>query len=109
MGCNTVVFLLNDLMGSLEKSPKTVLFALTHPPNGDARGWREQVNLAADMAGEPRLHPQALEVLPTFHADYTQFLAAGGNCIVPLAPLRYGKTRDGKRTVTLQLPDWWQR
>ncbi len=109
MGYNTVAFLLNDLMGSLEHSPKAVLFALTHPPMGSdklsAESWRKQVDAVAVEAGEPRLHSQALEVLPTFHADWTQYLKVGGNCVQPMTEIvRYGKTKDGRRTITLVLP-----
>ena len=109
MGYNTVAFLLNDLMHELERSPKAALFALTHPPYGDGKGWREQVDLVAAEAGEPRLHSQALEILPTFHADWTQFLVAGGNCIERLNLVDFGETADGKKTVTLELPKRWRR
>lgn len=57
--------------------------------------------------GEPRVHDQALEVLPTFHADQHKIFMAGGNCIVELQALRYGKTKEGKRTITLELPEWF--
>ena len=113
MGYNTVAFLLNDLMHETARSPKALTWALTHPPNGpstlERNSWRQQVSLVADEAGEPRLHPQALEVLPTFHADWTQFFVAGGNLIEALETVRYGKTKDGRPTVTLVLPKWWRK
>lgn len=114
MGYNTVVFLLNDFMHELEKSPKAVTYGLCHPPHeaGEAkeegqRRWRDVVRSVAVKNGEPVPHSQALEVLPTFHADFTQWLAAGGNCLTPLTFMRYGTTKDGKLTVTLELPEHW--
>lgn len=58
--------------------------------------------------GEPALPPAALQVLPTFHADFKKFFFAGGNTIQDLKPLKYGKTKDGKKTITLELPSWWR-
>lgn len=111
MGYNTVAFLLNDLMHELQHSPNTVAHALACPPHSvsDVPRWKDMVREFADDFKEPRLHPQALEVLPTCHADIVQFIAAGGNCIEVLEALRYGKTKDGRATVTLILPKWWTR
>lgn len=111
MGYNTVAFVLNDLMHELQRSPKTVAHALSCPPHSaaDVPRWKDMVRGFADDFNEPRLHPQALEVLPTFHADWMQFIVAGGNCIETLEVLRYGKAKDGAPTVTLKLPNWWRR
>jgi len=111
MGFNTVAFLLNDFMHYIEESPKTVAWLLAHPPmNG---GERERIHALllslADEFNEPVLHFQALQVLPTWHADGFKFLVAGRNTIAELKWIREGKTKDGKRTVTLELPDWWRR
>ncbi len=111
MGYNTVAFLLNDNMHRLQDSPRTVTWALTHPPLSnqefDQKRWREQVSAVADDYKEPRLHTQALEVLGTFHADFHQWIFAGGNYITTLRFVGYGKTKDGKLTVTLEVPADW--
>lgn len=111
MGFNTVAFLLNDFMHCIEKSPLTVSWALSHPPYSkqSINSWRDQVDRYADECGEPSLHSQALEVLPTFHADGHKWLFAGGNTIAELKFVRFGKDKDGGRTVTLKLPDWWRQ
>lgn len=119
MGWNTVAFVLNDQCHLLEKSPKTVAWMLAHPPStsdvepdGDPRKdgkgiWWKQVDSVADHAGEPRVNPQTFRLLPTFHADFYQWLAAGWNGIAPLKFVRFGSTKDGKITVTLELPEWF--
>ena len=113
MGYNTIAFLLNDMMHELEKSPHAVTFALTHPPMSDhereIHAWRYTVDLVAKDNNEPYIHTQALNVLATFHASETTYLRAGGNCIERLNVVRYGKTKNGKNTITLELPDWWDR
>lgn len=103
--------MLNDLSHELEKSPKAATFMLTHPPmsEDDKKHIRPQVDHVADKNGEPRIHSQALEIVPTFHADFGKFLYAGGNCIAELKFMRFGKTKDGTKTVTLELPSWWRR
>lgn len=110
MGFNTVAFLLNDYMYYLKESPKTVAWMLAHPPLGKRElqdgSWREMVRSVAKENSETAPHDQVLEILPTFHADHTTFLRAGGNCISELKVLKYSKTKDGKATVTLELPDW---
>lgn len=115
MGFNTVAFLLNDYMQMLEKAPKTATYLITHPPMGDheserERAWSRSMKMSQlrDNA-EPHFPDQALEVLSTFHADDVHYFRAGGNCMVPLKFLRFGTTKDGKRTVTLELPDWAYR
>lgn len=110
MGFNTVAFLLNDFMHYIKDSPKTVAWMLAHPPTSKrdtADGyWWQQVRSVAEDSGEPVPHEQMLEIMPTFHADHTAFIRAGGNCITELQIVRYGKTKEGKRTVTLELPAW---
>lgn len=112
MGFNTVAFLLNDLMHELEKSPKTVAWALSHPPMGDSeeaqRHWRRDNDSVSEEHGEPRLHPQALEVLGTFHADHTSFVRAGQNRVDKLKIVRY-QTWKTKKCVLLELPEWAQK
>ncbi len=111
MGFNTIAFLLNDMMGYLEKSPKTVVYALTHPKmslDDERQFWRRSVDSYAESVGEEPLHHQALEILPTWHADGHKWFFAGGNMIQEMKFLRYGSTKDGKLTVTLELtPDWF--
>ena len=114
MGYNTVAFLLNDRMHELDKSPHATTYGLTHPPHSDSERdielWRWGVDRTADQHKEPRIPWQALEVLRTFHADETQYLRAGGNCIAKLEVVRYSKDRkSGKNTVTLELPGWWDK
>lgn len=110
MGFNTVAFLLNDFMHTLKDSPKSVLFKLAHPPmsEDDKGSLNKQVDSVARESGERPPHSQALEVLPTFHADEQRFFVAGGNCIKELKCVRLGTTKDGKKTVTLELPDWFE-
>lgn len=114
MGYNTVAFLLNDLMHTLEKSPKTVAWAISHPPHSEREltegHWRKQVDSVSRDAGEPLLHHQALELLPTFHADWKKFLFAGRNCIHELKFIKFSKDRKtGKKTIVLEMPDWMDR
>jgi hypothetical protein len=112
MGYNTVAFLLNDFMHELSKSPKSATFLLTHPPMSEDDKRRMQqtyYHRIPEENGEPSVHTQALEILPTFHADEQKFFLAGGNCIVDLKqPVKFGMTKDGKKTVTLELPDWFE-
>ena len=109
MGFNTVAFLLNDHMRSIEESPQTVSYLLSHPQIWENKQYLniEKRNCARDF-DEPTLHSQALEVLPTFHANYTYWYQAGGNCI---DSLKFVKriTIKGKRCVVLELPEWEQR
>ena len=108
MGYNTVAFLLNDFMHHLAKSPHTLAFALTHPPHdNDLESWRRQLMYVARDHNEPMLDRQALEVLPTFHADEKRWLLAGGNLLTQLKFLRFSRTKYGKKTVTLELPYWF--
>jgi hypothetical protein len=111
VGYNTVAFFLNDFMHELVESPKALAFGICHPPSSDRdddqRRWRDMVASVARENDEPVPHPQAVELLGTFHADFTQWLAAGGNCITTLKFMRYGTTKDGKLTVTLELPEGW--
>lgn len=117
MGYNTIAFLLNDMFHVAEKSPKTLLFALLHPPmsRGSEKDvyhdsdWRKSIDHYADSVGERRLHSQILEAY-TFHADSTQYVRAGQNGLDYMKVLKYGKDRKtGKHTVTLEMPEWYQR
>ena len=120
MGYNTVAFVLNDASHELKKSPNTVAWMLAHPPSrsdvepdGDPPKdgkdfWWRQVNSVADQHGEPRVNPQTFRILPTFHADHYQWLAAGWNGIAPLTFIKFGTADSGKKlTVTLELPEWF--
>ncbi len=111
MGFNTVAFLLNDYKHLLEQSPKTVAYALMHPPLGKDReafeNWRSDIRAVAQQHNEPMLHHQALEVLPSFHASNRQWLTAGKNSIDELTFVRFSKNNAGKKLVTLELPHWW--
>lgn len=116
MGFNTVVFMLNDCMHSIEESPHAAIWKLTHPPMGNDELENRMINQSVDAVakehGEPRLHFQAIEVVPTFHADYTSFFRAGQNTIDRCEIHKYTtvKMRDGtyKNAVVLILPDYLQ-
>lgn len=117
MGFNTVAFLLNDVMDSVSKCPHQAAYILTNPPMGmrDKQGEWERNNLRrtlmkiAQEHNEPMIHPQALEMMPTFHADDTTYFRAGGNTIDRLEFHKYGKLKDGRKTITLILPDYEQK
>lgn len=111
MGFNTVAFVLNDHMHELVKSPHTVSWALCHPPMSDhpsdMESWKQQIMSVARDHDERMVHlSQDLVVLPTFHADNRKFFVAGRNDITELSVVRFNKNK-GKKTVTLELPDWW--
>lgn len=110
MGNQTVAFLLNDLASTLEKSPKTVAYALANPPAGDdaqaLRWWRLCLDQVAEENGEPRLHSQALEVLPSFHADDCRVFLFGHNTVVPLRVVSTTVDTDGRRLFTFEMPPW---
>lgn len=111
MGFNTVIFALNDFLHTLEESPKYTTFRIAHPPMSeqDAHYVEQQAQSVAREAGEKIPHHQALEVLPTFHADFRKFFTAGGNCISELTFVRTTVDRKtGKRCVVLELPDYLQ-
>lgn len=111
MGFNTVAFILNDFSHELPESPEYVAFKLAHPPmcKEDAVHVEHQAMSVAREAGEKIPHHQALDVLPTFHADMRKFFTAGGNCI---SELKFVKTtvnrKTGKRCVVLELPEYLQ-
>lgn len=110
MGYNTVAFILNDMSNDITKSPRSAAWPLAHPPMSDsdeARFHNYRRSIAADF-DEPVLPSQSLCVLPTFHASERRFFFAGGNCMEMLQVQKFGKTKDGKKTVTLVLPDWWK-
>lgn len=108
MGFNTVAFILNDFSHMLEKSPKSTAFRLSHPPMGEDDRERQRYDTSLPKHfDEPALHTQVLEVFPTFHADQQKFFYAGGNQMQELKPIRLGTTKDGKKTITLELPDYF--
>jgi len=53
-------------------------------------------------------HRQMIEVLPTFHADFTQYYQAGGNCIDTLELVKFS-TVEGEKCVVLKLPKYMQK
>lgn len=113
MGYNTIVFLLNDLLHDAAKSPKTLLYGLLHPPTTHdqkyVNEWQDELDCYATSVGEPRLDFQAMKAF-TFHADKTQYVRAGQNGLDYMKVLEYGKDRKtGKHTVTLEMPEWYQR
>lgn len=93
-------------MHTLKDSPKSLAYLLAHPPMGE-RDKNHDYEHKYVAEGEKPIHGQAVEVLPTFHADEQKFFVAGGNCIVELKVIRFG-VKDGKKTVTLELPDWFE-
>lgn len=110
MGYMTVALILNDAMHDLAKSPKTLAAALTYPRS---RGTSLEEHLSgAVVTGKSEgedpssFFSGGIQVLPTFHADESQFLLAGGNTIVPMTFVKYGHTKDGQLTVSLVVPDW---
>lgn len=109
MGFNTVVFLLNDFMRDIERSPKTVAWILTHPPmtEQDKILLADAIWKVAEEFGEKSPNPQALEVLTTFHADGTRYYRASKNQIDQLVEVGQ-TTRNGKRCVILELPQHLQ-
>ena len=111
MGFNTVAFLLNDFGHQLIKSPHAVAHGLVYAPNfNDEKArqlWRRSIDSVARQHNEPELPHQGHEVLPTWHADGHKWFFAGGNMIQEMKWMRYGKTKEGKLTVTLELPEKW--
>ena len=110
MGFNTVAFLLNDMMDSISKCPHQAAYILTHPPLSERDKKEDEQRLHATLVeiakehNEPMIHFQALEMMPTFHANYTAFFRAGQNSMDQLEVHKYGKLKNGKKTVTLILP-----
>lgn len=87
MGFNTVVLVLNDHMSEIEKCPRTLAWAICHPPMSmdemEMRTWWENVRAVASSYGEfsARLR-SGLVVLPTFHMDDVHLLRAGRNQLI---------------------------
>ncbi len=109
MGFNTVVFLLNDMMHEVERSPRSTTFLITHPDFSNNYPGRDRRRDVASGFGEPRVTEQALNVLPTFHADCMKVFLAGGNNIQELQVLRTGRTKEGKPTITVEAPEWFNK
>ncbi len=103
MGFNTVVLVLNDHMSTIRESPKTFVWASTHPPHSleEEEQWWKTLYHVADGYNERRLTRSALKVLPTFHADDQHYIAVGRNTIerVDQNPLT-----EGFRSVSM--PSW---
>jgi len=104
MGYNTLAFILNDFTDDLKRAPLTVTWMLTNPTGLETV---DTVAMARHL-GELPLNTQALRVLPPFHSSTMNFFVAGGNSIEQLKVARFGKS-DGRKTITLFLPDWWFR
>ncbi len=110
MGFNTIAFLLNDMMGQVERSPHAAIYAITHPmmDRGDDGGWwRHAVSLEADRHGERMFGSQALQVLPTWHANEFKIFLAGGNQIAELEWVQGGRS-PGSNMAKVRLPEWWK-
>ena len=109
MGFNTVAFILNDFVHELADNPHTTAYMVGNPYNGSEEPYMQKQAASVAVANGERVpHSQALRVLPSFHASGRKFFMAGGNCIVECEVIRYRK-RNGKKTVTLELPDWASR
>lgn len=113
MGYNTIIFALNDFFNEAARSPHTVAWTVTNPPQSRYQRerdlYRQMASHTAMLYQERPLHPQVLEVLPTFHASEQKFFTAGGNCISELQVLRTQIDRTtGRRVVVLDLPDYLQ-
>lgn len=108
MGWNTVFFGLNDLASEYRKSPNAFAEILSNAfglASSHAEDYRGSVAHVARENGEPIPSDQALRSIACFHADNILFFQAGRNSMKCLNVLKYGKTKDGKKTVTLELPD----
>ncbi len=112
MGYNTVVMLNNDVADLLRKSPIALAYGLSHPPlsdtDEDIHRWWSAVDYQAKLNGEPPIPRSCIKILSTFHADDARYVRAGG-VLDRLKIIRYGKTKEGKQTVTLELPFWWTK
>lgn len=112
MGFNTVVMLLNDCMHEIEKAPNGLAYLLCHPPmcKSEMENYLRKHAIEKSVEhNEPSGALYGVTVMPTFHADFTKFFRAGQNDIEACEVLRFGKTKDGKKTVTLILPDYIQK
>ena len=109
MGFNTVAFVLNDFSHDIEKSPKTAAYYLRNGYNlsyYERHGKRHELeSFLAKKYNEPTLHPQALKVFDSFHADGTKYYRAGGNCCVELPVHKIYKNK-GKKYIVLEAPEW---
>lgn len=111
MGWNTVAFVLNDLSHLIEKSPRTAAHMLSHPPLSYGREEAEYAKMYGEIARnnyhEEPVQGQALKMLPTFHADTTQYFLAGHNDIYNLKFVKF-HTLKGRKCVLLELPEHLQ-
>jgi len=106
MGFNRVAFVLNDMAHEIAKSPRTAaaLLATDYSQRDTQTDWKLRLELSRGF-GEPNLHGQALEILPSFHADFIKYYRAGGNCIAEL-PVHKTYRRNGKKYIVLEAPEW---
>ena len=112
MGYNSVVFLLNDHMSEIERAPKAFTYLCTHPPmgaNDQTATIRRYAFQIAQENNESTGSLHQITVMPTFHSSHYMFYIAGRNNIESLEVLKYGKTKDGVKTITLILPDYLQK
>jgi hypothetical protein len=106
MGFNTVALVLNDRMDRLIDSPKSITYALCHPPMS---GIEQQdylmhtVRQVANDAGEINPLLNGLSIMPTYHADDLHLILAGQNALSRVKIINRN-LQDG--TVTVQLPAW---
>lgn len=108
MGFNTVVLILNDHFTTLRESPKTLAWALTHPPMSGSEkeidDFWSAVYQVADGYEEKRITRSALKILPTFHMDALQLIAAGKNQIESVSGVIQGDSK-----VVIETPNWFKR
>ena len=97
MGFNTVAFVLNDFAYSLEESPKSTSYLLNHAPFRSP-DMMKHLRTLSKHCDERELHPQALEIVTTFHSDQTKVIAFGGNCYTEMyhGPGHNHHTKEGQ-------------
>lgn len=114
MGYNTVVLLLNDHMHELAKAPHALTFAVTHPPHSDDHDhmekywWPQVFSVAKDHGEDASCFRNALQVMPTFHADEKHILVAGWNSLIRLKYGEYKYNRK-KNEMVVKMPEYWAR
>ena len=112
MGFNTVVLVLNDHTNELIKSPRTLAWAICHPPQSlndlDKYWWPQVLSVARGYEEDPRPLISGLKVLPTFHADDKHVLIAGWNQLIRPAYEDYKYNRR-KNEMRVKMPEYWKR
>lgn len=104
VGFNTVVFMLNDFTSDLTQNPRTTVRLLT----AQRTEQPQHLSVFSQMHNERVPNQQALQVVSCFHSSTMEFFVAGGNQMSRLEVVRFGKNKDGRKTVTLVLPEWWK-